>query len=108
MAPLWMLIGLCCGFPTVVESDAERYWHAAHEALILTGTLMLAVSAVMSHLVLAKREAAGLFWALVATGYGLAIGTVLQGILPPRWSSWGRALPSTLHRRTDPLTRSAR
>src|SRR6185437_8540587 len=55
--------------------------HTAHEALILTGTLMLAVSAVMSHLVLAKREALGLFWALLATGYGLSVGTVLQGIL---------------------------
>ncbi|HWH03826.1 MAG TPA: hypothetical protein VN674_09060 [Gemmatimonadales bacterium] len=76
-----ILIGLFCGFPTVVESDSERYWHTAHEALILTGTLMLAVSAVMSHLVLAKREALGLFWALLATGYGLSVGTVLQGIL---------------------------
>lgn len=76
-----ILIGLFCGFPTVVEPDAERYWHTAHEALILTGTLMLAVSAVMSHLVLAKREAWGLFWALLATGYGLSVGTVLQGIL---------------------------
>lgn len=76
-----ILIGLFCGFPTVVESDAERYWHTAHEALILTGTLMLAVSAMMSHLVLGKREANGLFWSLFATGYGLSVGTVLQGVL---------------------------
>lgn len=79
-----ILIGLFCGFPTVVEGDAERYWHTAHEALILTGTLMLAVSSVMPHLVLAKREATGLFWSLFATGYGLSVGTVLQGVLGQR------------------------
>lgn len=79
-----ILIGLFCGFPTVAESDAERYWHTAHEALILAGTLMLAVSAVLPHLVLPKREANGLFRALLATGYGLAVGTVLQGILGQR------------------------
>lgn len=76
-----MLTGLFCGFPTVLESDTERYWHTAHEALIMTGILMLAVSAVLPHLVFQKREAGALYLSLLATGYGLAVGTVMQGLL---------------------------
>lgn len=75
-----MLVGLLCGVPTVNEGDSERYWHTAHESLILIGVLMLAVSSVLPLLVLPKREATGLFWSLLATGYGLMVGLILQGV----------------------------
>lgn len=75
-----MLAGLLCGLPAVNESDTERYWHTAHEALILIGVLLFAVSSVMPYLVLGKTEAKTLFRSLLATGYGLMGGTVLQGV----------------------------
>lgn len=75
-----MLVGLLCGLPAVNEADTERYWHTAHEALILIGVLLFAVSAIMPHLVLGKSEAKGLLRSLLATGYGLMGGTVLQGV----------------------------
>ena len=75
-----MLVGLLCGLPAVNEADAERYWHTAHEALILIGVLLFAVSSVMPYLVLGKSEAKMLFRSLLATGYGLMGGTVLQGV----------------------------
>jgi hypothetical protein len=75
-----MLVGLLCGLPAVNEGDSERYWHTAHEALILIGVLLFAVSSVMPYLVLGKGEAKTLFRALLATGYGLMGGTVLQGV----------------------------
>jgi hypothetical protein len=75
-----MLAGLLCGLPTVAEGDAERFWRTAHESLILTGTLMLAVSSVLAVLVLPKRESSGLLWSLLATGYGFTVGLVLQAV----------------------------
>ena len=76
-----MLVGLLSGLVTVNEEEPVRLWHTAHESLIMIGILMLAVSSVLPALVLPKREAAGLFWALLATGYGLMTGLLLQGIL---------------------------
>src|SRR5690349_9588811 len=61
-----LLAGLLCGYPTVVESlggeESVRLWHTAHEALIMMGVWILAMSAVLPTLVLPRREAAGLVW----------------------------------------------
>jgi hypothetical protein len=76
-----LLVGLLCGLPTVPEEEPMRLWHTAHESLILIGILLLAVSSVLPSLVLEPREARGLFWSLLATGYGLMLGLVLQGIM---------------------------
>lgn len=75
-----LLVGLLCGIPTVPEEEPMRLWHTAHESLILIGVLLLAVSSVLPVLLLEQREARGLRWALLATGYGLMTGLVLQGI----------------------------
>src|SRR5258706_11501192 len=74
-----MLVGLLCGLPTVNEEEPARLWHTAHESLILIGILLLAMSSVLQFLVLPKREATALVWALLATGYGLMVGLVIQG-----------------------------
>lgn len=57
-----------------------RLWHTAHESLILIGVLLLGISSVLPVLVLQKREAMGLFWSLLATGYGLMTGLILQAV----------------------------
>jgi len=75
-----MLVGLLCGLPTVNEEEPARLWHTAHESLILIGILLLAMSSVLQFLVLPKREGTALIWALLATGYGLMVGLVIQGI----------------------------
>lgn len=75
-----LLVGLLCGLPTVLEAEPMRLWHTAHESLILIGILLISVSSVLPLLMLEPREARGLRWSLLATGYGLMIGLVLQGI----------------------------
>jgi hypothetical protein len=75
-----MLVGLLCGLPTVNEEEPARLWHTAHESLILIGILLFAMSSVLPLLTLPKRESTALVWSLRATGYGLMVGLVLQGI----------------------------
>src|SRR5437762_6091439 len=77
-----LLVGLLCGFPAVTETGGEsiRLWHTAHEGLIMIGILLLTLASVLPSLVLERREAAGLVWSLLGTGYGLMTGLVIQGI----------------------------
>ncbi len=75
-----LFVGLLCGYPTVGEGDAERYWHTAHEGLILIGVMMLAISSAMSVLSLERREATGLVWSLLATGYGFMTGLLIEAV----------------------------
>jgi hypothetical protein len=79
-----LLVGLLCGYPTVAEAAARdesmRLWHTAHEGLVMTGILILTMASVLPALALESREASGLRWSLLATGYGLMTGLVLQGI----------------------------
>lgn len=79
-----LLVGLLCGLPTVVESmngESVRYWHTAHEALIMMGIWMLAESSVLPVLALERREAAALFWSLIAMGYGFITALVIGGAI---------------------------
>ncbi|HEY2378092.1 MAG TPA: hypothetical protein VGH98_19105 [Gemmatimonadaceae bacterium] len=49
-----------CDIPAVNESlggEAERLWHTAHEAIIMIGSMLLAISSVMPLLVLERRAA---------------------------------------------------
>jgi hypothetical protein len=75
-----LLAGLLCGLPSVAEPESERMWRTAHESLIMMGILLLAVSSVLPVLVLERREARGLFVALLATSYGFTVGLVLQAV----------------------------
>jgi hypothetical protein len=83
---LVLLVGLLCGFPAVAESAGEsmRLWHTAHEGLIMIGIMLLAMASVLPSLVLERREASGLVWALLATGYGLMTGLIIQGLTGTR------------------------
>lgn len=78
-----LLAGLLCGLPTVVEASAEspRFWHTAHEALIMMGIWMLAGSSVGPVLVLQRREATALYWSLLGMGYGFMVSLVMGGVL---------------------------
>jgi hypothetical protein len=77
-----MFVGLLCGYPAVVEQgdEALRMWRGAHLELLLVGIWFLATAGILPSLVLARREAVGLVWALVATGYGLTAALVLGAI----------------------------
>ena len=79
-----LLVGLLCGLPTTSESiggDTERVWRTAHEALIMMGIWMLAMSSVVPVLVLAQRETTALFRSLLGMGYGFVIALLLGGIV---------------------------
>ena len=80
---LVLLVGLLCGLPTTIEASNEsaRFWHTAHEALIMMGIWMLVMSSVRSALVLPRREAVMLVWFLLAMGYGFMVALVMGGLL---------------------------
>jgi hypothetical protein len=77
-----LLVGLLCGYPTVVESLSSpgRLWHTAHEALLMIGIWLLATSSVLATITLDRRDASALVWSLIATGYGFMIAVVTQAI----------------------------
>lgn len=80
-----LLVGLLCGYPAATEGDGgERLWHTAHEGLIMVGIMLFAITSVMPLLRLERRERAGLVWSLVATGYGLTVGLLVEGITGSR------------------------
>ena len=77
-----LFIGLLCGVPAAAESEgAFQGWRAAHIGLITNGIWLLAMSTVLSALVLERREAAGLLWSLLAMGYGLTTGLLIGAVL---------------------------
>lgn len=78
-----LLVGLLSGLPTVIEASSEsgRYWHTAHEALIMIGIWMLASSSLFPVLVLERREARGLLWAHLLMGYGFMTALLIGGAI---------------------------
>lgn len=78
-----LLVGLLCGLPTAIEASTEsvRFWHTAHEALIMMGIWMLAASSVRPALVLDRREASALVWSFLAMGYGFMTALVMGGVI---------------------------
>jgi hypothetical protein len=78
-----LLVGLLSGLPTVVESinESGRFWHTAHEALIMMGIWMLASSSVLPALVLGRRETTALVRSLLAMGYGFSVALVIGGVV---------------------------
>ncbi|OLC06857.1 MAG: hypothetical protein AUH41_11840 [Gemmatimonadetes bacterium 13_1_40CM_66_11] len=78
-----LLVGLLCGLPTAIEASTEsvRFWHTAHEALIMMGIWILAASSVRPVLLLDGREATALVWSLLAMGYGFMTALVMGGII---------------------------
>src|SRR2546425_9848891 len=77
-----LLVGLLCGLPTAVEASTEsvRFWHPAHEGLIMMGIWMLAASSARPVLGLDGRAAPALVWAVLAMGSGLMTARVRGGI----------------------------
>jgi hypothetical protein len=78
-----LLVGLLCGLPTAIEASSEsvRFWHTAHEALIMMGIWILAASSVRPVLVLDGPEASALVWSFLAMGYGFMTALVMGGVI---------------------------
>ena len=77
-----LIFGLLSGLPTVIEvaDGGGRYWHTAHEALIMVAVWFYAEAAIQPSLVLDAREATALRWAMMMLGYGFTTALVLAGI----------------------------
>jgi hypothetical protein len=75
-----LVVAIFSGFPSVVEvaTNSGRMWQAAHAALLVLGVWIIATAAVFPLLLLAKREAVGLAWSLVAVAYSFTTAVVLQ------------------------------
>jgi hypothetical protein len=79
-----LLVGQLAGLPTATESlagDTVRFWHTAHEALIMVGILMIAASSALPVIVLGARERLALVWTLFGLGYGFMVALTLGGIV---------------------------
>jgi len=78
-----LFVGLLCGLPTAIEASdgSVRFWHTAHEALIMMGIWMLAASSVRPVLVLDGREASALVWSFLAMGYGFMTALIIGGAI---------------------------
>jgi hypothetical protein len=78
-----LLVGLLCGLPTAIEASTQsvRFWHTAHEALIMMGIWILAASSARPVLVLDGREASALIWSFLAMGYGFTTALVIGGVI---------------------------
>ena len=93
-----LLIGLLCGFPSVVEAAGEsnRMWQAAHSALLTLGVWLIATAAIRPLLVLENREGSGLVWSLLITAYSFATAVIIQAITGVRAISPDVSLPNQL------------
>ena len=74
-----LLAGLLCGLPTVIETanGPMRFWHTAHEALILVGVWLWAASAILPQLVLDGPKTRAYFWAHLGLCYGFSVALIL-------------------------------
>ena len=75
-----LLVGLLCGYPSVVEeaSRSGRMWTAAHSALLTLGVWLIATAAVLPLLELPRREREALLLSLTGGAYGFMTAVVIQ------------------------------
>ena len=94
-----LVLGLLLGLAAVVEELAGTQpltWRAAHNALLLAGTWLLATGAVLHLLQLSARQVAALCWSLVVTVYAFATAILIQAITGTRALSPGGTLLNTV------------
>jgi len=81
-----LFIGLVCGLPFGAAvargwSDASvRSWRVAHSGVAGIGVMLIAIGAVLQHMVLGPPATSLLVWSLVGSAYGFTIALVLRGI----------------------------
>lgn len=75
-----LLVGLLCGYPSIIEeaSRSGRMWQAAHSALLMLGIWLIATAAVLPLLELPRREREALLLSLTGGAYGFMIAVVIQ------------------------------
>lgn len=75
-----LLIGLLCGYPSIIEeaSRSGRMWQAAHSALLMLGVWLIASAAVLPLLELPRREREALLLSLTGGAYSFMTAVVIQ------------------------------
>jgi len=83
---LILLVGLFCGLLSVIEvsTGSSRMWQGAHSALLILGVWLLAAAAVLPLLLLEKREATALRWALLVMAYSFMVAVIIQAMTGER------------------------
>lgn len=81
-----LFIGLVCGLPFGVavardrNDESVRSWRVAHTGVAGIGVMLIAIGAVLQHMVLGQRAISLLVWSLAASAYGFTLALVLRGI----------------------------
>ena len=81
-----LFIGLVCGLPFGVavardrSDESVRSWRVAHSGVAGIGVMLIAIGAVLQHMVLGQRAIFLLVWSLVGSAYGFTLALVLRGI----------------------------
>jgi predicted permease len=75
-----LLVGLLCGYPSIIEeaNRSGRMWQAAHSALLMLGVWLIATAAVLPLLELPRRERQALLLSLTGGAYGFMTAVVIQ------------------------------
>lgn len=75
-----LLVGLLCGYPSIVEeaNRSGRMWTAAHSALLTLGVWLIASAAVLPLLELPRRERKALLLTLTSGAYSFTTAVVIQ------------------------------
>jgi hypothetical protein len=75
-----LLVGLLCGYPSIVEeaSRSGRMWQAAHSALLMLGVWLIAMAAILPLLELPRREREALLLTLTGGAYSFMTAVVIQ------------------------------
>ena len=75
-----LLVGLLCGYPSIIEeaNRSGRMWQAAHSALLMLGVWLIASAAVLPLLDLPRRERDALLLSITGGAYSFMTAVVIQ------------------------------
>jgi hypothetical protein len=92
------LVGLLAGIPygaAIKRNDSEeriRAWRLAHGSLVVGATMMVAISAILSHLNVGRLERWLIAGSLIASGYGFAFALPVAAVVGQRGLTASRPL----------------
>jgi hypothetical protein len=89
-----LLVGLLCGLPfgAVIRrsgDDAARAWRVAHAGGVASGTMLIAIAAIMPRLQLGDPLACSLAWSLIVSAYAFTAGVLAAALTGARGLTGG-------------------
>ena len=96
-----LLVGLLCGLPfgsvaMRAGDEAARAWRVAHAGGAATGTMLIAIAAVLPRLRLTDLLAWLLAWTLIVSAYSFTLGVIVAAITGARGLAAGGSAASVV------------